>query len=64
MNKIKFPEKIVKAVKGTKKYEIVNGDTVLIFENGKYRKLGINNISPFGILCDDLETFIKLEDFQ
>lgn len=48
------------------KYKLVNGgDTVFIeIEKDKFKSFGAHHISEEGILCDDLETFVKWEMFS
>lgn len=54
---------------GSKKYPVYKlldgGDLVLIeLQEGKFKKLKPHHIGPDGMLCDDLETFIKWEMFS
>lgn len=52
------------ALKGQRKYSLIEGGKyVLINNNGKYKKLGVHNLGPNGVLCDDLETFVEWEQF-
>lgn len=56
-------------IKGTTKYPVYKlldgGDIVLIeLSEGKFKKLKPHHIGPDGMLCDDLETFIKWDMFS
>ena len=48
------------------KYKLVNGgDTVMIeLAKDKFKSLASHHIGPDGVLCDDLETFVKWEMFS
>lgn len=48
------------------KYKLVNGgDTVMIeLAKDKFKSFGAHHIGPDGVLCDDLETFVKWEMFS
>lgn len=53
----------------SKKYPVYKllegGDLVLIeLSEGKFKRLKPHHIGPDGMLCDDLETFIKWEMFS
>jgi hypothetical protein len=73
MNHINFPKSIRNSIKGKiePKFQLVNGGSNMIINLGKdesnetkYKMLGIHNMSPIGILCDDLETFVKWEQLN
>lgn len=56
-------------IKPSKKYPIYRllegGDLVLIeTHESKFKKLKPHHIGPDGMLCDDLETFIKWDMFS
>lgn len=48
------------------KYKLINaGESVLIeVAKDKFKSFGSHHISEEGILCDDLETFVKWEMFS
>jgi hypothetical protein len=48
------------------KYKLIDaGGTILIETSaGEFKSLGLHHMSEEGVLCDDLETFIKWEDFS
>jgi hypothetical protein len=48
------------------KYKLIDaGGTILIETSaGEFKSLGLHHMSEEGVLCNDLETFIKWEDFS
>lgn len=48
------------------KYKLIDaGGTILIETSaGEFKSLGLQHMSEEGVLCNDLETFIKWEDFS
>lgn len=48
------------------KYKLVDGGTTVQIEVKKDRSISykIHHIGPDGVLCDDLETFVKWEMFS
>lgn len=48
------------------KYKLINaGERVMIeLAKDKFKSFGVHHISEEGILCDDLETYIKWEMFS
>ena len=48
------------------KYTLVSGGTTILKEvsKDKFESFGVHHISEEGILCDDLETYIKWELFS
>ena len=48
------------------KYKLIEGGQRVIMEvqKDKFKSFGVHHISEEGILCDDLETYIKWEIFS
>ena len=48
------------------KYTLVDGGSTILIEvaKNKFKSFGVHHISEEGILCDDLETYIKWELFS
>lgn len=48
------------------KYRLTNGGEVVVIDldDKKSKSFGVHHISEEGILCDDLDTFIKWEMFS
>ena len=48
------------------KYKLIDGGQRVLVElsKDKFKGFGVHHISEEGILCDDLETFIKWEMFS
>lgn len=47
-------------------YELVNKgeDVVVTFQDGTCGIFGVYNVSPLGIMCDDMETFIDFDEIE
>lgn len=48
------------------KYRLTNGGEVVVIDldDNKSKSFGVHHMSEEGLLCDDLETFIKWEMFS
>lgn len=66
MNRIELPNNITRMAASNIKYSLVNGGKNVLIRIGedKYKKLVVEYISPTGVLCSDIETFIPWEDFS
>lgn len=48
------------------RYKLVDGGENVLIElsENKFKSYKVHHIMELGVLCDDLETFIKWEDFS
>lgn len=67
MNKITLPKSLESLAKTVEpKFALINGGKQVVEKIGKdqYKSYRVMNVSPSGIMCDDLETFITWDKFN